>query len=217
MFKSRLANFATFTLGLALAWFLCPRPAIADSILPISFSGTVGDCSSASPGTCSSIPSVSTVTGTYSIVPGTFPATFAFITGLWEFSTPFGSISSSMSGSSAVLITPYPFSTAPPNPLGNFPVVQFSADNIFISLTFNSRNQPFSEFGYGNLETQETTPSGRTVDPSTLTLESSLGPIATLDFTSGEAIPTPEPSSLLLMGTAMLGLVPFIRRRFGQS
>jgi PEP-CTERM motif-containing protein len=202
----------------AFFWLLvCSRPAAADSI-PIGFTGIVGDCSSTPLGICSSIPATSTVTGTYSIVPGVLPTKLPFITGPWEFSTPFGSISSSMSGSFANLITPYPFSTVPPSPLGDYPVVQFSADDIFLQLTFNSQMESFSEFGYGRLVTAETSRSGATTfHPSTLTFGSSTGPTATLDFTSGAAVPTPEPSSLLLLGTALISLAPFVRRGYRRS
>lgn len=197
MFKSRLLCLATALCAAALVCLVvCPRPAAADDILTISFTGTTGPCFEhpgfrATP--CSSIPANTTVTGTYS-----FDETTQSIVGPWSFSTFFGVAS------------------------GTGPSFQGTAYRLFF---FEPGNTIFLTFsnpdGYGTLVTgllPNTSSMFASYVGSYTNDETEFG-FTSLDIISGQATPvsTPEPATLLLLGTGLLAFTPPIRRHFGQG
>lgn len=200
MIKSRLGLVSPGVLGFALlCLLLSPLPAAADQIQTYGFTGIAGG---------------STVTGTFDFLLNLseFPPASGSIVGPWEFSTPFGVISSATAGASTLFFTPPRFAFAAREVWGflDFSSVSSTGQDVTAQLAF-----ALPALGSLVTEITENTPNGIVVLNHPSFLSSSSG--ATLDFTSGAVSPVPEPPSLLLLGTAMLGCAPLIRWRFWRT
>lgn len=182
-----------------LCLLICSGMASADSadVVTLDFVGS-GICAL---GTCGT---GTTVVGTYSFDPDT-----SSVVGPWSFSTPFGDISSTDPGAYAGLgesesIPPDPvFHDSPP---GGYDLLYFGDGRDDVQLGFADPNDYFGSI----------TPSVQS-GPVTFIFSDALELNGTglpdiFDITSGTATPTPEPSSLILLGIGLLGL-PVLRRR----
>jgi hypothetical protein len=177
---SRIETWKVALPGLLLAAWLTAA-AKADSIENLVFTGTA-TCEDS---TCSSFGS-GPITGAY-----TFDVTTQTILGAWSFSTPFGVISSSASGAGAFL-------------------EGFNGDNgsVFDEATFTP---PFYDFVWLFFPAADTEQLGAlaTNQPSEGCQNIPGMEACSPDYivTGATALATPEPSTWMLLGIGMLGLV----------
>lgn len=192
MHKRILGHWAGLSVAIAVLWlFLWPASAMATSITTYNFTGTTA------------VASLNSINGTYSLDLSTDS-----VAGPWSFSippqplkSPFHSISSTDPGAFGTLIESE-------NVLG--------LPSGFDILKFSSK--------LGNVQFIVSDPQ----DAGNITLRlfpllkgfPVLSQYLTFAFTSGSSSTpvavTPEPSSLLLFGTGLLGLAPFVRRRLAR-
>ena len=203
--SSSVLRLVNCVLGLsALCLFILPGSAAGDptDVLSFNFTGSVA-CSSFSPNPCS--PNTGIVTGTFSVDSDT-----EAVVGPWTFSTPFGTISSSGPLAAAFIADFQPSGVTPED------ILHFFNTSNGVLTTVQIRFVENAIPGEGSFIPFVTLP-GLGIGTSNTCQGTSAGCSVIYDFTSGAASSTPEPSSLLLLGTGLLGLGPFFRRRFVGS
>jgi hypothetical protein len=192
MHKRILGHWAGLSVAIVvLCLFLWPASAMATSITTYNFTGTT------------SIVSINSINGTYGLDLSTDS-----VAGPWSFSIPrqplkstFHSISSTDPGAFGTLIESENLFGLP----SGFDILQFSSKLGSVQFIVSDPQNA------GNI-TLRLNPRLKGGFPV-------LSQYSRFAFTSGSSTPvavTPEPSSLLLFGTGLLGLAPFVRRRFAR-
>lgn len=192
---------------------LCPYVASASptDIVTFHFSGSL-TCDPLSSSPCS--PNTGALTGTFSIDVSTDS-----IVGPWSVSTPIGTISSSGPGPATEIfgVSPTKFG---PLPLSDATLVGvvlenfLGNNNIFVFDVFfvSSSTDVIGSFAPGNPPVPNDPPG--TVFVNGIALDN-LGTDLVYDVTAANVSTTPEPSSLLLLGSGLLGLAGLKWRRIG--
>lgn len=187
-------SISAILLGVGLFTLMAPGSAQADSIA-YNFSGTLANAFNGN----------NTVTGEF-----TLDTTNATVTA-FDFTTPVGDINSSTNWTPHVA-TFTPALNPPTDFVQLFFETQLHAD--FMNLVFET---PLSTFSGSTFYTGAVTPSPAALLESVIQCTGLCSdPQYHSTFVSGVATPvsTPEPSSLLLLGTGLLGLAPLLLRRF---
>ncbi len=180
-------------LGASLA-SLAALPALADTTSQISFAGTDTYCSATGSSTCTA--GAINFTYMYPVAPGTATGIFSSFVG----STPaFNNFN--------YLSTAAPFTLLTDTYNGSTLTFTITSDNYTTMSGLEVTGSGFYTLANGSTSTEI---DGGNFD---LTTQGATGSTVTFSDTNTVAA-TPEPSSIALLGTGMLGLAGIVKRRF---